>query len=68
MAEFWCLLGDAYYKNRNYIKAMSFYENAIFLGSRRKTDDEWPLEISKYSEHPNKMIESCRNLTKQQDS
>ena len=63
MAEFWCLLGDAYYVGKDYKKAQYFYENAIFLGTRRETNDIWPLEISKYKEHPNKMIKSCKELT-----
>jgi tetratricopeptide (TPR) repeat protein len=63
MAEFWCLLGDAYYNLYNkYEIAKDFYENAIVLGSRRMDNDIFPMDISKYKEYPNTMINSCNNL------
>lgn len=62
MAEFWCLLGDAYYAIKDYDKAKTFYENALILGSKRLKDDGWPLEISKYKEYPQKMIEGCNKI------
>jgi glycosyltransferase involved in cell wall biosynthesis len=62
MAEFWCLLGDAYYQVKAYEKAVIFYDNAIVLGSRRKINTHWPLEISKYEEYPKKMIASCESI------
>ena len=62
MAEFWCLLGDVYYDAKDYDKAKEFYENAIILGSRRLKDDGWPMEISKYKEYPQKMIEVCKKI------
>jgi tetratricopeptide (TPR) repeat protein len=63
MAEFWCLAGDVhYYLLKKYDKALSLYENALILGSCRKQEDIWPLDISKYQEYPDKMIESCRQL------
>lgn len=63
MAEFWCLMGDAFYHLANDFKsAKAFYENAIFLGARRLKSDKWPMEIAKYKEYPKKMIENCDNL------
>lgn len=62
MAEFWCLLGDIFYKTKQYEKALEFYENAKILGQRRLMDSEWPMEISKYSVYPEKMIESTKSL------
>ncbi len=62
MAEFWCLLGDVYYDAKDYDKAKEFYENAVILGSRRLKDDGWPMEISKYKEYPQKMIEACKKI------
>lgn len=62
MAEFWCLLGDIYYKAGDYKKAMAFYENAITLGSRRLRTDDWPIEIPKYKTYPEKMINSCKEI------
>lgn len=62
MAEFWCLLGDIYYSANEYNKAMSFYENALILGSRRLKDDNYPMEISKYKEYPEKMINNCLKI------
>lgn len=59
MSEFWCLLADIYYALNEYDKAISFYENAILLGNKRLQSDDWPLEISKYKEYPNKMIQGC---------
>ena len=66
MAEFWCLMGDVHYHLRgDYDKAKCFYENAIFLGKKRPLDDEWPIDIAKYSKYPTKMIESCKSLIKE---
>lgn len=62
MAEFWCLLADVYYAIKDYERARVFYENAIILGSRRLKDDGWPMEISKYKEYPQKMIEGCDKI------
>lgn len=62
MAEFWCLLGDIFYKNKKYSEAVAFYENAILLGSRRKQPSDWPLDVSKYKEYPQKMINNSKNL------
>lgn len=62
MAEFWCLLADVYYSLKEYQKAKSFYENAMILGSQRLQDDDWPLEISKYIEYPQKMITACKEI------
>lgn len=63
MAEFWCLIGDVYYYLiKDFNKAMVFYENAIILGNRRKKSDKWPMDISKYKEYPNKMIDSCKKI------
>ena len=62
MAEFWCLLGDIYYKSQDFKKAIAFYENAIILGSKRPQLDDWPLEIAKYKEYPEHMIESADKI------
>lgn len=60
MAEFWCLIGDVYYYLlKQYDKAKIMYDNGIILGSRRKQNDIWPMDISKYEEYPQKMIKSC---------
>lgn len=60
-AEFWCLLGDIYWKLHSYHKAMAFYENATILGSKR-TDDDMPVEVKKYKEYPLKMADRCQEL------
>jgi tetratricopeptide (TPR) repeat protein len=63
MAEFWCLIGDVYYYLiKDFDKAIAFYENAIILGSRRKKNDIWPMDIAKYKEYPNSMIDSCKKI------
>lgn len=63
MAEFWCLLGDVHYHLLNrFEKARSFYENAIVLGACRLKKDKWPMDIVKYRDYPQKMIESCNKI------
>jgi hypothetical protein len=62
MAEFWCLLGDIFYKQDKFIESKMFYDNAVILGSRRILSDEWPMEINKYKEYPEKMAESCNKM------
>ena len=65
MAEFWCLMADVYYHLiKDFRKAIEFYENAIVLGSRRKQNDVWPLDLNKYRQYPTRMIESCQTLMK----
>lgn len=61
LAEFWCLLGDIYYKQKIWKKSKCFYENAIILGSQRKHDD-LPIEIKKYKEYPEKMINNIEQI------
>lgn len=62
MAEFWCLLGDIYYAAKKFDNAITFYENGFILGSRRLKSDDWPFEITKYRDYPNKMIDACRKM------
>lgn len=62
MAEFWCCLGDIFYQNNNFNKAIIFYKIATEAGSKRKKCDFWPLEIKKYKEYPNRMIRTCLDL------
>ena len=65
MAEYWCVLGDVYYHLAgDYDRAKRFYRNAIILGQKRKEDDMWPVELSKYNTYPEKMIKSCEELLK----
>lgn len=61
MAEFWCLLGDAYYQLNNFVKAYSFYENALIIGNKRK-NDLFFTEIKKYKEYPKEMMENCKKM------
>lgn len=63
MPEFWCLLGDIHYKIKSFNKAIVFYENAIILGER-KINDNWPIDLSKYKEHPEKMINLIKETLK----
>ncbi len=64
MAEFWCLLGDSFVKLRQWHRATAFYDNAIVIGSRRRHDDSYPIEISKYKEYPEQMLNTCRDAIK----
>lgn len=61
-AEFWCLLGDIYYKQNKLKKSKSFYENALIIGSQRKGDN-MPIEIDKYQEYPEKIINFINKLS-----
>lgn len=60
MSEFWCLLGDFYFKLKNIDKSASFYENALIIASKRDFNDEWPVFLSKYKTHPERMIGLCK--------
>ena len=64
MAEFWCLLGDIYYASGDHDRAYDFYQNGMLLGQRRKKSSDWPMELSKYKEYPEKMMASCVKLGK----
>jgi hypothetical protein len=61
-AEAWCILGDAFLKLSQPFRAMYFYDNAIFLGSKRKKDDGYPIEIKKYKEYPKEKMKECERL------
>jgi glycosyltransferase involved in cell wall biosynthesis len=63
MAEFWCLLGDMFYKQNKFGKARSMYENAIIIGKSRKNSDPYPVEIFKYKEYPSKMINNIDEIS-----
>jgi len=64
MSEFWCALGDCYYRAGVPEKAVEFFRMAIELGKDRPTDDPYPIELAKYDEYPNKMIDLCRSILK----
>lgn len=64
MAEFWCGLGDIFYKNAKFDKAKAMYQNAIILGSRRSNEDGWPIEIAKYGQYPEGMIHNIIEMKK----
>jgi tetratricopeptide (TPR) repeat protein len=63
MAEFWCLLGDIYYKQKAWKKSKCFYENALIIGQKR-IDNDLPIEIVKYKEYPEKMIKNVEEIEK----
>jgi tetratricopeptide (TPR) repeat protein len=62
LSEFWCLLGDIFYKQQNYEKAKSIYENALIIGKRRSQTDEYPIEIAKYEKYPKFMMNSIEEI------
>ena len=62
-AEFWCLLGDMLYSRGKYEKARAMYENARVIGKRRRSDDLFPIEVSKYGEYPEAMERRCLEAT-----
>lgn len=55
-AEFWCLAGDVFAANGDRMRAKSMYLNALAAGSRRMDSDPSPLDISKYKNHPERML------------
>lgn len=61
-AEFWCLLGDIYYFQKKWDKSKCFYENAKIIGQKRKNKDDMPIEITKYKEYPEKMINNIDKI------
>ena len=61
MAEYWCLLGDIYYKKKRYEQARVFYENALDLGRKRQPDD-WPMDVPKYRKYPQEMVRGCTEI------
>ena len=65
MAEFWCLLADIYYQMKEYKKSKSLYVNAVMMGRKRLSNDDWPMDVSKYKKHPIKMISSCEKIIKE---
>jgi hypothetical protein len=62
MAEFWCMLADINFKLNKHQKAIYFYENAIMFGEKRKSDDEFSIEVKKYKTYPEQMINKCKEL------
>lgn len=58
MAEFWSLLGDLFFAKEQWKRASAFYDNAAIFGKYRK-NDSLPIDISKYKDYPDKMIEKC---------
>lgn len=68
LAEFWCLLGDLFYKKEKYNKAIEMYNNAITIGKRRISSDSYPIEIKKYQEYPNQMKNNCYSFIFKKDN
>ena len=68
LAEFWCLLADVYYAISEYNKAYHFYNNAKILGSRRLESSDYPMEISKYKDYPEKMMQACVSINENTNS
>lgn len=62
MAEFWCLLGDIYFRLTKFSKAIEFYNTGIILGSQRKLNDEWTINVKKYKDYPLAMIARCNDF------
>jgi hypothetical protein len=65
MAEFWCLLGDVMYKAKRYEEARQIYKNALVVGKRRRTDDPYPVDVAKYGDYPEMMIENIKKITEE---
>lgn len=62
MAEYWCVLGDALYKTGMIEQANEIFFNASILGQSRKPDDDYPIELSKYKDYPEKMMNLCNAI------
>lgn len=61
-SEFWCLLGDIFIKNNEYLKAKSMYTNAIEIGARRSSCDSHPVEIDKYLKYPKNKLNAINKI------
>lgn len=62
MAEFWCVIGDCFYRAGVPEKAIEFFKIAIEMGKGRNADDPYPVEFAKYLDYPNKMIDLCNEI------
>lgn len=58
-AEFWCLIGDMLFRRGDHPRAAHMYNNAVFAGRRRPSDDTFPVELAKYGAYPEAMAEKC---------
>lgn len=63
-AEFWCLFGDLFFKQKMYEKAKSMYTNAMTIGRRRARHDSHPVEIDKYGRYPEAMMKAMEEMDK----
>ncbi len=61
-SEFWCLLGDIFIKNNQYLKAKSMYTNAIEIGKIRSSSDSHPVEIDKYLKYPKSKLDMINKI------
>jgi tetratricopeptide (TPR) repeat protein len=63
-AEFWCLFGDLFLRQKQYAKARLMYANAMDIGARRSNSDSHPIEIEKYGYYPKKMMDMIDEMDK----
>jgi len=61
LAEFWCLLGDLKFKQQNYSDCINPYKIAIECGKSIDVDLNFPIDLTRYKNHPCKMIELSKN-------
>lgn len=59
--ELWCLLGDLYYKIKDYKNSKKYYQNAI-ISSKYIDKNNLFLDIEKHYNYPNKQIKKCENI------
>lgn len=60
ISEFWCLLGDIYFKMGRIKNAYQFYKNALTMGEY-KYDNMWITDLDKYNKYPNLMLKICED-------
>lgn len=66
-AEYWCLLGDAFYHlARDFGRAAEMYRLALSLGRHRDQSDPWPAQLAMYDEYPAKMLASCEAAVREE--
>jgi hypothetical protein len=64
MAEFWCIIGDFYFKNKLYEMSKTCFKYALASAKIRDTTDPYFIFPKKYKDHPENMIATMESIDK----
>ena len=64
MAEFWCIIGDYYYKNNMIEMSIKCYNYALQAGKLRDPSDVYFMFPKKYKEHPESVLKEISLINK----